>query len=109
MGDDLWLGRGVPKAWMADGKTVELRRAPTYFGPMDLKITSAVARGEIRAEIRGPLRNPPKSIHLFLRHPDGAAVRSVEIDGRPWGRFDPLTGAVELPKGMDGTNLVARY
>jgi hypothetical protein len=109
MGDDLWLGRGVPKAWMANGKTVELRRAPTYFGPMDLKITSAVAGGEIRAEIRPPRRDPPKSIRLFLRHPDGAAIKSVKVNGETWSQFSAATGALDLVPGNDALTIIARY
>ena len=90
-GDTLYLGRGVPRAWMQDGKTVEFRKAPTYFGPMDMKITS-VSKKEERSfktpaavfvvtneEIR---RSGARNIQDALRLVPGVQV--AQIDANKW-------------------------
>ncbi|MDO8683554.1 MAG: hypothetical protein Q7N50_08740 [Armatimonadota bacterium] len=109
MGSDLYIGRGVPKAWMADGKSVVLRDAATYFGPMSVKITSFAAKDVISAWISLPARNPAKVAKLILRHPDGKELKAVTVNGRPWKDFDPASETVTLPGGMGKVQVVASY
>ena len=108
-GDELHLARGVPGAWMKAGKSILLRKAPTYFGPMDMKITSAAAGDEIRADVSLPWRNPPESVCLYLRHPDGRRMKSVRVNGQDWGEFDAATGRVTVPGTAGKVAVVAAY
>ncbi|MGB9625795.1 MAG: hypothetical protein ACPMAQ_13140, partial [Phycisphaerae bacterium] len=39
-GNRLWLGRAAPREWLADGKTVRIERAATFFGPVSMVIRS---------------------------------------------------------------------
>jgi hypothetical protein len=82
-GDALELGLGVPRAWMADGKRVRVRRAATYFGKIDLEIESRMVRNEILARAKLDPTTHPQAISLRLRSPDGRAIRSATVNGRP--------------------------
>ena len=54
---------------------------------------------DIRAETR-----------LRLRADNGARMKSVMLDGRPWARFDPTSEVVILPAGTRGAvELLVRY
>ncbi len=63
-GDELHLLAAVPDGWLADGKQIVVRRAPTHFGPMSLRI-AGTASG-VRVEIQPPDSAPPKRIVLHL-------------------------------------------
>ncbi len=109
MGDKLYLGRGVPRAWMAAGKTVEFKHAPTYFGPVSLKITPSDDARAIRAELELPTRNPPKTSVVSLRHVDGRKIASVRVNDRDWSQFDPSSDMVTLPNDTPKVVVVAKY
>lgn len=82
-GDRLWLARGTPRAWLEDGKTVRVERAPTFFGTAGVLIRSEAAQGRIRATVTLPTRNPPREAWLRLRHPEGKLPVRVAVNGRP--------------------------
>jgi hypothetical protein len=109
MGDDLVIGRGIPRAWMADGKTVEFKNAPTYFGPMSLKFKSGAKQGRITADISLPSRNPAKRALISFRHPEGKKIKSVTVNGRAWQDFDPAKDEVTLPGTSGKVTVVAEY
>ncbi len=61
-GSTLRLGMGVPRNWMDDGKSIQIKRAATFFGQMDMSIKSHISQGFIKAEISLPSRNRPNKI-----------------------------------------------
>ncbi len=81
LGDELYLGRALPRHWLADGSHVAIRRALTHFGQMDMEIESAAADGRITVRLDPPRRNPPSRIHLRLRHPQGATIGGIKAEG----------------------------
>ncbi len=109
-GDQLYLGQAIPRDWLADGRRVGIRRAATHFGPLSLRITSAVKAGTLKAELTPPERNPPTAIYLRFRHPEEKPIRSVTLNGRPYERFDREKEWVILPGTLKGEQeVVARY
>ena len=72
-GDSLWLARATPRAWLEQGRKISVKNAPTHFGTVDYEIVSAAEHGKITATVEMPSRNPPKSVLLRLRHPEGPA------------------------------------
>ncbi len=107
-GDDLWLGAAVPRAWLADGRTVGIRDARTYFGPMSMQLESGAAKGWIRMTLVPPTRNPPRFIRARFRHPDGLPMVRCEVDGRPCDRFGPDRDWVEVP-GREAPREITAY
>ncbi|MCL6429700.1 MAG: hypothetical protein K6V36_02425 [Anaerolineae bacterium] len=96
-GEDLILGKAIPRAWLEHGKGVRVERALTYFGYMGYTVRSRADEGMIEAVIDLPQRNPPARALLRLRHPREGRLRRVEIDGEEWSRFDPASETIELP------------
>jgi hypothetical protein len=87
-GDTLFIGQAVPRAWLAEGKRITVERAPTYFGPVNLSIESAVAAGTITAKVEFTGERRPKTLLVRLRHPDKKPIRSVTVNGAAWKDFD---------------------
>lgn len=107
-GQTLELGPGVPRAWMRHGQSLQIRRAATHFGPLDLEIASQAAEGRITARVRLDATVRPAVIRLLLRHPEARPIRQVTIGGRP-GRCDPTRQWIELPVTAATWTVVAEY
>ena len=100
-GDDLWLARGTPRAWLDQGEQISVEHAPSRFGTVGYEIRSDVAHDRIFATVSMPSRNPPKEVWLRLRHPKAAHIKAVLVDGRPWKAFDAKREIVTL-RGLEG-------
>jgi hypothetical protein len=107
-GDALELGLGVPRAWMADGQRIRVGRAATWFGRLDLEITSHAAAGRAGAVIRLQRGDPPRAVRLRLRHPGGRPLRSATVNGRP-AVVNAARQLIELPAGAEAWEVVAVF
>jgi hypothetical protein len=63
-GDELHLLAAVPDWWLVDGQTVDVRRGPTHFGEMNLRVRGT-ADG-VQVELDPPTREKPRRIVLYL-------------------------------------------
>ena len=106
-GDRLILAQAAPQHWLADGKQVAVLQAPTRFGEVSYTIDSHVGQGRIEVKLDPPQRKPPQAIVLYLRHPQGAPIREVLIDGKPSQQF--AQGAVTLEGLVGPTQIEIRY
>lgn len=88
--DTLRLCFATPRPWLADGKSVSVKNAPTAFGELSFSIASHLNRGEIVADITMPTVIPDKTL-LSVRVPDGWKVTTAEVAGK------------NLSIGSDGT------
>ena len=95
----LELAFATPRAWLADGKSIAVRGAPTSFGPLSYELVAG--DGRIDGTVELPSRRPPQSVKLRLRVPSGRRVVAVRVDGRP-RPFDPETATVDL-SGLRGS------
>jgi hypothetical protein len=84
----LLIGQATPRKWLADGQSVQVSRAPTYFGEVSFQIQSHSASGLIRANVEFEQQHHPDALLVRLRHPEGKAIRSVSVNGQPWRDFD---------------------
>jgi hypothetical protein len=108
-GEDLWLARATPRAWLEQGKRIAVKNAPTHFGPVGYEIASDVDHGRIAATVKLPSRNPPRQVLLVLRRPASIPIAAVQVNGKPWTDFDAATGRVKL-SGLSGeARLVVKY
>lgn len=94
----LVLGLATPRTWLEHGKSIEVERAPTYYGPLGMRIESHAAAGRITAQIDVPGRTRPKALLVRLRHPDSRPIRAVTVDGQPWKDFDAAKEWVRIPE-----------
>lgn len=87
--DGLWLLSAAPRDWLAPGKTVELERMPSRFGPVGLKITAAATGKELRGKLTLSPEAAGKDVLLYVRGyqvtrataADGRALRIEAMDG----------------------------
>jgi hypothetical protein len=84
----LLLLPGVPRRWFLPGQTIRVHDAPTHFGKVSFEVISHVDQGWIEATIHPPVRTPYKGLKLRVRHPKGARISQVAVDGEPWARID---------------------
>ena len=99
-GDTLWLAPMLTTNWLAKGKRLSVRNAPTRFGPVSYCLESMVDQGVITASIQPPTRQPPREIILRVPHPEGKPIRSVLLNGRKLSAFDPAKALVRLKSSV---------
>jgi hypothetical protein len=103
----LELAAATPRGWLAAGKSISVRGAPTSFGPLSYTLTSA--SGVVRASIVVPSESPLRRLSLVLRLPHGERLTTVTLDGAPYKRFNRTSGSIDL-SGRKGTlTLEARH
>jgi hypothetical protein len=84
----LLLAQATPRKWLEDGQKIDVQRAPTYFGPVSLRIESRVRAGKILTAIEFLGTNRPQSLLIRFRHPEEKQMHSVAVDGQDWKDFD---------------------
>jgi hypothetical protein len=109
MGNDLFLARGTPRAWLEHGRNIAVIRAPSYFGELSYRIQSFSNEGRIQASVNTPQRAHPARLLLRLRHPSKARLTKVTVNGRPWKDFDTEKEWIALPTGPNQVEVVAYY
>jgi len=108
-GRALWVARATPRTWLEQGKTITVKNAPTYFGSFAYEIQSDADNGKIQVTLEVPSRKAPDVIHLRLRHPKAAPIKSVTVNGQAWPDFDTVKEIVNLHEVTGTTMVVANY
>lgn len=76
-GKTLWIGQGIPRAWLEAGKHVAVNNATTYFGPTSYRIEPQ-PDGSMKVHVDAPTRQPPAEIRIVLRDPQMRTIASVQ-------------------------------
>jgi len=106
-GETLHLLAGTPRGWLAPGRTIEVRRAPTPFGEADVKCDSSASAREITAVVTPPVRRTARIV-LHVRPPTAfGKVKSVTVNGKPWP--DAGGEAIDLGRLASRAVVVCRY
>jgi hypothetical protein len=91
-GKKLSLLAGVPRAYLEDGKRIELKGAASYFGPLSLHVTSRLADGQIDAVVECRSDRGLEQVELRLPHPSGAKAKHCSL-----GSYSSETESVTIP------------
>ncbi|MCL4783789.1 MAG: hypothetical protein KJZ70_12205 [Bryobacterales bacterium] len=94
--DSLLLAGFAPRRWLEDGKRIEVRNAPTRFGPLSMTLRNAAAGKQLEANVEMSGRARPSSLLVRFRHPQGKPIRSVTVNGRNWSDFDAAKDWVRI-------------
>ncbi len=86
--DTLLLAGFTPRAWLDDGKQIVVRRAPTRFGLLSMKLSSSASAGHLAAELTMPDRSKPAALLVRFRHPNGKRIQKVTVNGKEWPDYD---------------------
>jgi hypothetical protein len=97
--DTLWLAKGMPRAWLEDGRTIAVSRAPTPWGRLSFSLQSHLQAGTVEGSLELPSVPPAARVKLRLRVPEGHRIRSVTANGKPWTQFDAEEESVTIPVG----------
>lgn len=108
-GNDLYLAKGTPRAWLEPGKKIAVAQAATYFGPLSFHVESFTDQGRIQARLNPPTRQRPENLYLRLRHPSYAPMIRVSINGRPSKDFDAAKEWIKLAAPAGELQIVAYY
>ena len=108
-GRSLWVARGTPRAWLAQGGKISVRNAPTYFGDLAYEIVSDADHGRITAIIEMPNRTAPGEVLVRFRHPEAKPIRRVTVNGGKWNDFDPAKEVIRLHDVRGTVRVVAQY
>jgi hypothetical protein len=77
---------------MSNGKTIELNRVVSHFGPLNLKVESHLAEGTIEASVTLlDKKRLPASVVIRLPHPEGC--KALRVEG---GAYDSVTETVTI-------------
>jgi hypothetical protein len=107
--DTLWLGKAIPREWLANGQTVAVREAPTRWGRIGFDIKSQIDSKQITANIKLPADFAATTV-LRLRAPDHAILKSVTLNGRSWSNFDPEAETITIPASTSSSiTVLAQY
>ena len=98
----LYLADATPREWLAPGKRIVVRHAPTCFGPLSYTLVAEPSGRRVTATIEVPSRDPLATLRLKLRLPGKSRLRQVTVNGRPHAQFDAARETVDLT-GLAGT------
>ena len=76
-GDSLRIGEAIPRAWLAEGKKIEMREIPTSFGKVSVRMIGK--KDGVEVQITAPDRAPNR-VYVTLRTP--SPIKSVLLDGK---------------------------
>lgn len=81
--DTLYLGRAIPRAWLATGDLIGIKGAPTRWGNVDYQVGH---RGEnelvASIAIRGAAELPTH-LQVSFRLPEGKKLAGLAVNGKP--------------------------
>ena len=97
-GEDLLLAPGAPRRWLTSKEGIQVDRINSSFGPVRLSMKMSDDRKTTVVDVSPPTRRPPQHLWLCVRLPDRQKMASVEIDGKPWTKFDADRERIELPQ-----------
>ena len=95
---------GIPRAYLENGKQIELRKVATYFGPLSLKVESAIDQGTIQATVESAGDRKPSFVELRIPHPLGRKATRVE-----GGIYNPETERIRVEPFSGRADIVVRY
>ncbi len=75
----------VPEIWVEEGKCIEVRKAPTYFGEANFCLKSYLKKGFLKLTLNFK-EAPPEG--YILVSPLKEDIKAVEIDGKEWEKFE---------------------
>lgn len=81
--DRLYLGKGLPSAWVVSGKEIRIERAATRWGSVNFSMTGDPSAKRVKAtvELAGP--RAPRELQVKFRLPAKSTLQSVTVNGSP--------------------------
>jgi hypothetical protein len=94
--DRLYLAKGVPRSWVASGKKIGIQRAPTRWGNVSFSFQTSAETKALEGHIEFLGTKVPQEVHLKLRLPNRAILRSVIVNGRSMNLSDTYRDTIVI-------------
>lgn len=81
--DRLYFGKGLPREWVASGKPISIRQAPTRFGRVNFRLQSQPEKKTVTAKVELARDSSPGEIQVKFRTPADQPLKSAMVNGKP--------------------------
>lgn len=102
--DTLNVFKTIPRKWLEQGKTIELKGMQSYFGSFDIIVESNIENGWVDASVKVDPDRGPKVLKVRLPHPDKR--HPVKVEG---GVYDPVTETITLVNVAENNKIKLEY
>lgn len=99
--DRLYFAKGVPRDWVASGKPIRIRQAPTRWGRVNFEMAAQPASRRVVATVELAQARSPREIQVKLRVPLQSPIKSVTVNGRPATLGGVHMDTVIIPAGTE--------
>jgi hypothetical protein len=79
--DILYLGKGLPRAWVVSGERIGIENAPTRWGRVSFELRAETSTTSITGRVRLAAVGKPGQVHLKLRLPRQHRLSRVSVNG----------------------------
>ena len=108
--DTLMIGQAIPRPWLENGKQIQVKNAPTYFGQVSFVIEGYSTGKEIIANVEITPRKKPAFLVVRFRHPKEYPIKSVVVNGKRWTNFDLKKEQILIPNPTEEKYIIsAKY
>ena len=80
--DRLYLGKGLPRAWVASGKEIRIERAATRWGAVNFTMQADPEAKRVRATVELARDGAPGELQVKFRLPAEHALQGVSVNGK---------------------------
>lgn len=101
--DRLYLGKGVPREWLASSKEIRIEGAPTRWGKISLRMKMDEAKERVRARVELAAESAPKELHVKLRLASKNKLGQVTVNGKAARLGGPHNDTVIVSVGTERT------
>lgn len=101
--DRLYLGKGLPREWVASGKEIRIEQAPTRWGRVNFSLVTKPDIKSVVARVELARAGEPKELHVKLRLPARNSLRAIAVNGRPASLAGPHHDTIIIQTGGEKT------
>ncbi|MBI4166862.1 MAG: Tat pathway signal protein [Acidobacteria bacterium] len=106
----LYLGRGVPRAWVASGDEISIQQAPTRWGRVRFNLTAKPDAKVLLAVLELAKPGAPREFRVTFRVPETMRLQTVTVNGRPASFSGPRMDTVVVESGIaKDFEILSRY
>lgn len=98
----LYLLQGTPRRWLKEDNRIQIKDAPTWYGPLSLSCASNLDAGNVKVNLEMPARIGSTPVRLKIRLPDDMVMEKVAVNCREHGDIDVAGEWINL-QGLAGT------
>jgi hypothetical protein len=105
----LFLGRAVPRTWLAGREPIGLTNVRTRWGVASVEYASDVGSNTITARVTLAYKTKPPRTVIRFRHPENRPIKNVRINGHDHSKFDPAREDVDISEIEGPLEITAQF